>query len=277
MSCEANGELVSALADDELSADDRQVLTAHLATCVGCAAAYEELLALKQRCGALPARAQPPRFFWRRVRRALDGVDAERGPARRPASVRPGLAYALAATLVVGAVAGVIYNTTGPHPASLATLADTYADYQASTPVVVMDPQGLVSVVDTSRQYLPVPAQVPRFPEPRAQFLGAQLCDCDGTMFVQMVFDTSLGTIGVYQLAAADLELPPALPARDGLPPLHFWSRGDPEDGYNVVAWTAGPMAYALVSKADPVALADLARKLRFVTASPAPGEAPSR
>ncbi len=269
MACETYGELISAMVDDALSADERQALSVHLAACPRCAAEYEDLSALKRALGGLAAREAPPRGFWRGVLRRLDAADAaELGQAGRPAAVRPSLAYALAAALVVAAVAGVLYTRSAPRPLSLPAMAADFAAHEAP-PGVPYHPGGLRDVV-TGLGY---PVQVPRFPEPRTQLLTARRCDYHGVTFAQMTFDTPLGPIGFYQLPASDVRLPPALPPPAGQRPLRFTARGS----HNVVAWTEGDMAYAIVSEADPVPLADLARKLSFVTAASALAEGASR
>jgi anti-sigma factor RsiW len=83
--------MLSALLDNELTADDAARLQAHLAECESCRAELERLGEVKQLLAALPER-EPPAAYWTELRAQMAAApagatlwDAFRGAWRRPA------------------------------------------------------------------------------------------------------------------------------------------------------------------------------------------------
>lgn len=95
--------MLSALLDDELTADDASAVRAHLAGCELCRAELERLTQVKQLLAALPER-EPPAAYWA----ALRALPSQAAPAR-PAPLdafralfrRPAASLAAAAAVVL--------------------------------------------------------------------------------------------------------------------------------------------------------------------------------
>ncbi len=84
--------MLSALVDNELTADELTLVRAHLAQCEACRASLERLTAVKQLLGTLPEH-DPPAAYWESLRAAAvaaapartNVLDVIRGAFRRPA------------------------------------------------------------------------------------------------------------------------------------------------------------------------------------------------
>src|SRR5882672_1608728 len=99
--------------DDELSAGDRDAVTAHLRTCAPCAAVLEELTRVVARAQAVKPRP-PQADLWAGIARRID-ADAGRPPAavtpfvrREPRRVAFTISQLAAAAVILAAVSGGI-------------------------------------------------------------------------------------------------------------------------------------------------------------------------
>ena len=106
-------ELLSAFLDGELGIDDRAGVEQHLRVCARCATLLEDL----RRLAAETRRELPPPVPADLAARIGRRVEAIPGAARRPAVVRliwrAPLPLSAAATLLVGAVALIIWQASG--------------------------------------------------------------------------------------------------------------------------------------------------------------------
>jgi len=105
MRCEEAQELITARVDNELSADERASIDAHLKTCADCALAFEQESALKRRLQASSREVTAPLALRRDIESKLAGGEsthaARFGAWFEAFSWRP--AFALAALLIVAA------------------------------------------------------------------------------------------------------------------------------------------------------------------------------
>ena len=103
MRCEEAQELISARVDNELSADERVMINAHLHTCADCALAFEQESALKRQIQASSQKITAPLALRHEIESKIAGRESTR-TARFAAwfeafTWRP--AFALAAVLIV--------------------------------------------------------------------------------------------------------------------------------------------------------------------------------
>jgi predicted anti-sigma-YlaC factor YlaD len=118
-----SGDLLSALLDGELTAEERAAVTAHLRECGDCRAEAEGLASVRSAVRSLPALELPPGL--------LGAPAARRRPRRAP--------FAWAAAAVVAGVVGVAALTGGDaRPIDLGSVADQHTARVVVDPAIVM-------------------------------------------------------------------------------------------------------------------------------------------
>jgi anti-sigma factor RsiW len=132
MSCPKT-KLISAYLDEELQGSERTAVDTHMRGCAQCAAALQDLLAL--RAAFINAeRHQAPYGFATRVIARTAELDAKRSPWFIPFFVRFAEAAVLLVVITVGILAGGVM-TNSPSAAQTMTLASSFSlDLFEATP-----------------------------------------------------------------------------------------------------------------------------------------------
>jgi anti-sigma factor RsiW len=166
MSCNTQGEDLSALLDGELSGLDERRLRQHVATCAGCRDAYERLTRVSRSLGAWDAahRAEPSASFARQV--VETAIGRERAGRRRGrAALRTHqlwlvpLAAAAALMILLGATTAYLLSTGDrAEPRSVASLSqDPETTDPGTSPAVEVAVPDWPRVIDTPTARLPDP------------------------------------------------------------------------------------------------------------------------
>lgn len=140
------GDLLSALADGELAADEARDAGAHLAVCEACRAELAATSAMRSLVRGLPA-VEPPFGTVERIvlraRRAAAGARARRGWRRGVAAVAAGAAAAVALLVLATPSAEPVGPSVGDLVARHATSASAAGD-----PVIELVPVAVSVAVD---------------------------------------------------------------------------------------------------------------------------------
>ncbi|MCS6860989.1 MAG: zf-HC2 domain-containing protein [Abditibacteriales bacterium] len=140
MPCDLNEELICALVDGELPADDTRQLAAHIQQCPRCARLRETFASTKALLRQRVPREDAPAHFWAQVCRRLDALH----PPARSRTREFRWVFALAACLAVIVLgSGALWRRPRPQPLSPAELVqiyDTHRQSPCSEGRVVHDP-----------------------------------------------------------------------------------------------------------------------------------------
>lgn len=258
MPCDRPFSLVSAYVDDELPDDERRAFARHLADCPACAALAGELRQIGQALAAA-GRETVPAGLPARVRLALakaaeaqetepETVIAKAAPSwrrgwPRPALLRQAAVLALACLISALAAGWYVGGAARQDQIERELLSAHLRSLLQDSPIQIAS-----SDAHTVRPWFA--GKVDFAPEARDlaaegyPLLGGRLDSIDGRRVGALVYRRRLHLINVFAWPAADAaNLAPRLATRQG---------------YNLLSWSRGGVAYAAISDLDGAELARL-------------------
>jgi anti-sigma factor RsiW len=239
--CETIRRHLEAHVDGEETPLGVAAVSAHLATCPGCAAAEAELCNYR----TAVARVHRPEPAPLSLVRSLQRLARQRRTAPWQGAVAAtGVAFGVAAlaALAVAAWLGGAEPTT-PLLAEMTTRQhEAVASARVPLEIVTTDPARLVAWFAAR---LPFEVALPRLDSPELHLMGGRLTEVAGGLAAHVLYrrGSALVSLGVAPAAAGG---PPPGAETEAFRSLRFhMSR---LGGHNVIAWTDGGLAYALVS-----------------------------
>ncbi|HUL61047.1 MAG TPA: zf-HC2 domain-containing protein [Anaeromyxobacteraceae bacterium] len=236
-SCAAVRSCLAAHLDGESTPLDAEAIRGHLAGCDRCRSAAEELGAYRAAVARVFRPARAPGSLHRAVRRRVRAFGRPRPwvPAVAVAAVLASLALALLATREARSRIATLGETAVLHHDAIVT-------GQAPLDVTTSDPAGLVTWFAGR---LPFSIHLPRLDSPELHLVGARLIEVAGDLAALVVYRKG-GAMVTLAVAPAASGAPPRGSEAETFRSLRFHlSR---TRGHNVIAWTDGGLAYALVS-----------------------------
>lgn len=203
--CKTIDTLSMAYLDDELAAEERHELEAHLTECASCRATLEQERADRSMIRRALATPPAPDLLRAKLARALDHQDRVETKEQR----RRWSSYLLPTSAIMSAAAAiaVFISVQGPTPQKAASVAhDAVRQTSRSLPLEV---QG-ASTGPWLQQHFSGDVQPPQFVENGAQLIGARLLPngINGHDAAMMRFQVQLGgtaAFDLYVLAVHDL------------------------------------------------------------------------
>jgi anti-sigma factor RsiW len=265
MTCQELCLCLGAHLDGELDVERGLAANEHLAFCMPCQWAYAQERELRTLVRTGLRRDRAPAGLAERIRVALREAEGER--------VRPVARRWLRWTLPVAAVlllaAGIgLWGTPAPAPvvSELVTKHIVYSRLEAPAEIVSTS-QEAVSGWFRGRVRFEVP--VPDFTPSGIHLVGARLSDLSDRQVAYLLYEKGRSLVSLF-----------AFPRKGLVLPTQGWVRaGDAEfyvselRGTEVVLWTQGELAYALVSSLDRASLLECAETVwRLVVSRRAPG-----
>ncbi len=265
MNCQELRGWLGAHLDGELPPERSLAADGHLAFCMACQWAYAKEREVKALLRARLAREPAPAALRERIRAALKTADR----AERRRTVRRRLAWAApAAALALLALGVGLWQARTPPPVIRELVAKHVMYSRVEAPAEVASAsQEAVSGWFKGRVRFDV--AVPDFSPSGIRLVGGRLADLSDRQVAYLLYEKGRSLISLFAFPSRGI----ALPARG-------WVRaGDGQfyvtdlKGVEVVIWTQGELAYALVSSLDREALLECAETVwRLVASGKPPG-----
>lgn len=238
MRCPDYRELLSALVDDELPADEAADVRAHLAACADCAREHETLAETSRRLKGALVRHSAPDVLKARIRSMVAQPDAF-SPADEPSpSGRPRWTTLLAAGIVIAAASSALtfgaLRRTGSAGGEVTALLDSH--------IRSLMPGHLIDVASTNQHTVKpwfngrvdLSPAVPNLDSAGFPLLGGRLDYVDGRAVAVVVYGRRQHVINVYSWPAGSAGAP-----RTG---------AVDEKGYHLIEWRSGDMELWAIS-----------------------------
>lgn len=260
--CEEMKEALSAYADGELQADERETLEAHLAGCSNCKTALQATIAIERRLRALCAEERAPEGLWDKVSDSISDASVEdvetvtktghfqqidhEVAGRGPRIGRRGMA-ALAAGVVLALGAGVTLpywrRIGGQNPLVVEPVNDfiTFKASERPLDMAASDPVKLKQWFNGKVDFrLPLDhAETEGF-----RLIGSRLCYFLNRRLSALMYERSGTRVSLYVMTGEGLEIPEGTwesSAGRAISSFHV-------KGYSNLIWQDGDLVYALVS-----------------------------
>ena len=242
MRCAEYRELLSALVDDELPADEAADVREHLATCAECAREHDALAATSRRIKEGLVRHSAPDVLKMRIRSMLAQPDAASPLVEMPPIGRPRWTTLLAAGLVIAAASSALtYGALRRTDPSRGGGGDVTAALLDSHIRSLM-PGHLIDVASTNQHTVKpwfngrvdLSPAVPNLDTAGFPLIGGRLDYVEGRAVAVVVYGHRQHVINVYSWPAG----PASAPRLEGID----------EKGYHLVEWRNGDMELWAVS-----------------------------
>ncbi|MCC6445779.1 MAG: zf-HC2 domain-containing protein [Armatimonadetes bacterium] len=258
--CEELQEQITALADRELSGQERQEAREHLSRCPECRLLYEEMASTRNLLKNSYHYEEPPASLWQKASARIDAMNWQ--PARPVRRFAWRFAPALALLLVaLAAMAGYhAWDEGRPKPIDLADLARHHNTYPvtASMPVAPGCDANCQHVAMRLSMQTDQPIRALPLTE-QENLLGGRVCSPHHRPYVQMVFRHNGQIYSVFEIPSERVTpLPTGDPCftQDGICQLSGGS-------VSAAAWEKGDLTFVLVSDSPAQILLPMARRLR--------------
>ena len=251
MRCADYRELLSALLDDELPAEEAAGVRAHLATCSGCARERDMLAETSRRTKEGLVRHSAPDVLKARIRSLVTQPDAFSPVVDTPPNSRPRWTTLLAAALVIAAASSALTLAAlrrggGPASRETAALLDSH--------IRSLMPGHLIDVVSTNQHVVKpwfngrvdLSPAVPNLDSAGFPLLGGRLDYVEGRAVAVVVYGRRQHVINVYSWPAGRSPAPPTGAAD--------------ERGYHLVEWRMGDMELWAISDVNRAELQQFVR-----------------
>jgi anti-sigma factor RsiW len=257
MACDRYRRLLPALSDRELGPLQRFLVARHASRCAGCATELEELEAVRTALRTRLTYHRAPPGLAARIGSALprEAPPAEVASRRRSLSS----AWAFAGSGLVGALAGVALTLAvlGGHPSSADGELQGVIDSQIRARMANHLTDMLTSDQHTVKPWLsarlPVSPPVPELKDVGFPLVGGREDYIDGRPTAVVVYRHEKHVVNLYAWAA------PASPDTG--------FRTARRQGFNIVSWRQGGIAYHAVSDCEPAALMRFAQEIKRAAA----------
>lgn len=265
MTCQELRACLGAHLDGELDLSLSLAADEHLAFCVGCQWAYARERELRTLVRTRFPREGAPAALRERIRGAL--ARAERG-ARIRAQRRWFYWAVPAAALVLVALGVGLWQRSAPPPVvrELVARHAMYSRLDAPAEIVSASQEAVAGWFKGKVRF---DVAVPDFSPSGIRLVGGRLADLSDRQVAYLLYEKGRNLVSLFAFPSRGL----ALPSGEGA------SGGDARfyvakvNGAEVVIWTQGPLAYALVSSLDREALLECADTVwRLVGSRTPPG-----